>query len=98
MNNSSAWFKSHYPGARTKRIMIIPTKTLSRGAGFNDDVEIMRERNLRRLTDNVKAFFNEFRNLNFSNLSESKIQGFIDAHKLGAHNLLTDYSEQPKSY
>ncbi len=78
--------------------MIIPTKTLSRGAGFNEDVEIMRNRDLGRLTNNVRAFFSEFRNLDFSNLSESKIQGFIDTHKLGVSDILEQYSEQPKSY
>jgi hypothetical protein len=98
MNNASAWFRKHYPGATAKRIMIIPTKTLSRGAGFNEDVEIMRDHNLRRLVSNVRAFFNEFRNLDFANLSESKVQGFVDAHKLGVANLLAEYSEQPKSY
>jgi len=98
MNNASAWFRKHYPGAKVKRIMIIPTKTLSRGAGFNEDVEIMRNRDLGRLTNNVRAFFSEFRNLDFSNLSESKIQGFIDTHKLGVSDILEQYSEQPKSY
>jgi replicative superfamily II helicase len=98
MNNASAWFRKHYPGAKVKRILIIPTKTLSRGAGFNEDVEIMRDRNLRRLASNVRAFFNEFRNLDFANFSESKVQGFIDAHKLGVTDFLKEYSEQPKSY
>lgn len=98
INNASAWFKQHYAGAKVKRILIIPTKTYSKGAGFNEEVEIMRETNLKRLTKNVKAFFNEFRNLDFTNLSESKVQSFIDAHKLDVQSLITEYSEQPKSY
>jgi hypothetical protein len=98
MNNASAWFKKLYIGAKVKRILIIPTKTLSKGAGFNDDVEIMRNHNLQRLTKNVKAFFNEFRNLDFSSLSENKVQGFIDIHKLDITSLLTEYSEQPRSF
>jgi replicative superfamily II helicase len=98
MNNASAWFRKYYPGAKVKRIMIIPTKTLSKGAGFNEDVEIMRNNNLQRLTRNVKTFFSEFRNLDFTSLSESKVQSFIDTHKLGVSNLLTEYSEQPRSY
>lgn len=98
MNNASAWFRQHYPGAKVKRILIIPTKTLSRGAGFNEDVEIMRSYNLDRLVNNVRAFFNEFRTLDFANLSESKIQEFIDTHKLSVNSLQTEYSERPKSY
>jgi hypothetical protein len=98
INNASAWFKQHYSGAKVKRILIIPTKTLSKGAGFNDEVEIMRQYSLRRLTKSVKAFFNEFSNLDFANLAESKVQSFIDAHNLDVQSLLTEYSEQPKSY
>ena len=98
INNASAWFKKHYAGAKVKRIMVIPTKNYSSGAGFNEEVEIMRESNLKRLTKNVKEFFNEFRNLDFNNLSESKVQSFIDTHKLDVQSLITVYSEQPKSY
>ena len=54
--------------------------------------------NLQKLTENVKSFFNEFRYLDFANLSESKIQGFIDSHKLDIPSMLSEYSEQPKSY
>jgi len=98
MNNASAWFKKYYAGMKVKRILVIPIKNLSKAAGFTDDVEIMRENNLRHLTKNVKAFFGEFRNLNFADLSESKIQEFIDTHKLGVENLLSEYSEQPKLF
>ncbi len=98
MNNAIAWFKQNYTSAKIKSVMIIPTKTLDRGAGFNEDVGIMRNHNLQRLTSNVKAFFSEFRNLDFANLSESKVQSFIDAHKLSTSALLAEYSEKPKSY
>lgn len=96
MNNASAWFRKCYPGANVTRIMIIPTKTLSKAAGFNESVHIMRDGNLRRLVSNVKAFFNEFRNLDCGNLAESKIQGFITAHKLDATDVMTEYSEKPR--
>jgi hypothetical protein len=96
MNNASAWFQKKYSGAKVKRIMIIPTKLISRAAGFTDNVEIMRETKLKKLRDNVRAFFNEFRTLDFSNLSENKIQNFIDLHNLSVSNLLEDYSEEPR--
>jgi hypothetical protein len=56
----------------------------------------MRETKLKKLRDNVRAFFNEFRTLDFSNLSENKIQNFIDLHNLSVSNLLEDYSEEPR--
>ncbi len=98
MNTSSAWFNKNYAGTKVKRILIIPTKSLSKAAVFSDDVEIMREHSLKKIRDNVRAFFKEFRNLDFANLSESKIQSFIETHKLAISNLLEDYSEAPKVY
>jgi replicative superfamily II helicase len=98
MNNALVWFRKNYSGAKVKSIMIIPTKTISRGAGFSEDVEIMRNHNLQCLIRNIKALFNEFRTLDFANLSESKIQSYIDVHKLGVIHLLSDYSEKPKIY
>jgi hypothetical protein len=98
MNNAIAWFKNNYPGAKSKRILIIPTRTLSRGAGFNEEVEIMRDHKLKGLASNVKAFFGEFRNADFTNISESRVQSFIDVHALGVSDLLAKYSEKPKSY
>jgi len=97
MNNAAAWFKKNYVGAKVKRVLIIPTKTLSKAAGFSDDVEIMRDNSLKRLTSKVKAFYSEFRNLDFANLSASKVQSFIDAHKLDIQSILSEYSEKPKS-
>jgi replicative superfamily II helicase len=98
MNTSSAWFKKNYAGTKVKRILIIPTKSLSKAAVFSDDVEIMREHSLKKLRDNVRAFFREFKNLDFADLSEGKIQSFIETHKLSISNLLEDYSEAPKVY
>jgi hypothetical protein len=98
MNNASAWFRQVYPGLKVKCVLIIPTKTLGNGAGFNEPVEIMRDPSLDHLTRNVRSFFNEFRNLDLSNLSETKTQSLLDMHKLGVSDLLSVYSEPPKSY
>ena len=98
MNNASAWFQKNYPGAKVKRIMIIPTKRLSRAAGFTEDVEIMRVYHLKQLTRNVRAFYNEFRNLEFGSLSENKIQNFLDTHNLSVSDMLEKYSDPPKFY
>lgn len=59
-NNSYSWFTENYPGARVHPVMIINTKTLGDGAGFNMEVTIMRERGLRNLCRNVKSFYQEF--------------------------------------
>lgn len=96
MNNALAWFRKNYLGVKVKSIMIIPTKTVSRAAGFSESVQIMREQKLKKLRTNVRAFFNEFRNLDFGNLSENKIQVFLDSHQISVTNLIDDYCEEPR--
>jgi len=95
INNACAWFKQNYGTSKVKRIMIIPTKKLGYGAGFNEDVGIMRKGKLGKLTSNVRGFFNEFKDLDLKNLSEKKIQEYLSFHKLNVEKILTDYSEKP---
>jgi replicative superfamily II helicase len=97
MNNACAWFTQKYPGAKVTRLMIIPGKKVARGAGFNEEVSIVRERSLKRLCANVRAFFQEFRTLDFKSLSETKVQQLVDTHKLSVDDLLSGYCEPVKS-
>lgn len=97
MNRSSAWFAKYYTGAKVKRVMIIPTDRLSSAAGFIDEVEIMRQQELQALTGNVRRFFSEFRNVDFKDLSEKKVQQLIDAHKLSVDAILTEYTKPVRS-
>ncbi|MGH7146468.1 MAG: DEAD/DEAH box helicase family protein [Nitrospiraceae bacterium] len=94
MNNACAWFKNHYGSAEVKRVMIIPTKKVSPAGGFNEEVQVMREHNLKKLVSNIRAFFNEFKGLDLRDLSESKIQEFLELHGLSVPKLLADYSEK----
>ncbi|MEP7336154.1 MAG: DEAD/DEAH box helicase family protein [Acidobacteriota bacterium] len=92
MNNSIAWFRKHYREAVVKLIMVHPAKRLGSGAGFNESVEIMGDRELKRLKQNVRSFFNELKGLDLKDLSESKIQTFLQLHKLTVEDLMTIYS------
>lgn len=96
MNNACAWFKRNYPSAEVRGIMIVPTNQVNKAGGFNEKVEIMRKRNLGKLTENVHKFFMEFKYLDPKDLPEKKIQELIDLHKLNVDNLLNDYSEKPQ--
>ncbi|MBI4222618.1 MAG: DEAD/DEAH box helicase family protein [Planctomycetes bacterium] len=91
MNNACAWFVKKYPGAKATKIMIIPTNKVNSSAGFNDEVKIMREKELGKLTKSVKAFFTEFKNLDFNDLSERKIQKLLNVHKLSVDDILKCY-------
>ncbi|MEW9673523.1 DEAD/DEAH box helicase family protein [Ammoniphilus sp. 3BR4] len=97
MNNACAWFSKNYGEISIKRIMIINTRKVASAAGFNYPVEIMREKHLKKLTDNVKKFFLEFKHLDLKSLSEKKIQELLQTHKLIVDDLVSDlYSETPR--
>lgn len=97
MNNACAWFAQKYPGAKVTRMMVIPAKKVAQGTGFIEEVFVMRERGLKRLCANVRAFFQEFRSMDFKSLSEAKVQQLADTHKLSVDDLLSGYCEPIKS-
>ncbi|UNC92142.1 DEAD/DEAH box helicase [Candidatus Contubernalis alkaliaceticus] len=96
MNNACAWFSKTYGDAQVKRLMIIPTKKVSHAAGFNLNVEIIREGNLKRLTTNVNNFFMEFKNLDLMDIPDKKVQEYLTLHRLTVDDLLGSYSEIPR--
>ena len=95
MNNASAWFERVYPGAKVTRILIIPTKKVAPSAGFNEAVVILREKGLKRLTRNVRSFFDGFRDLDLRDLSEKKVQSLLEAHHLRIEDLAS-YAEEAR--
>lgn len=96
MNNACAWFTRHYPGVLVTNIMIIPTKKLGNAAGFNEPVRIMRKHSLDKLTRNMRAFFQEFRGLDFGSISANAVQQLLKTHQLSVDQLTGEYSESPK--
>ncbi|QCT01397.1 restriction modification system DNA specificity protein [Paenibacillus algicola] len=97
MNNACAWFTKNYGDVPVKRIMIIPSKKVNNSTGFNYPVEIVRDGNLRKLNNNVKAFFTEFKQMDLSDLSDTKIQELLVLHKLTADDIINLYSENPRT-
>ncbi|MDP1814181.1 MAG: DEAD/DEAH box helicase, partial [Leadbetterella sp.] len=96
MNTHSAWFENIYGDAKCKRILIFPTIKLSYHADFTHPVEIMRKNTLNKLKNNVRSFFKEFSVYVLHEVSDQKIQQFIDGHNLDISSLLTIYSERYK--
>lgn len=97
MNNACAWFTKNYQGAKAKRVIVIPAGKLAPGAGFTEEVEIMRKTELNRLTKRIRGFFAEFSSLDFRNLSPKKVQSFLDTHYLAVDALLKEYSKPPRN-
>ena len=97
MNNSIAWFNKCYRGANVKCILVIPTNIVGSAAGFNEEVEILKSKQLRKLTFRVRAFFMEFKNLDLRDLSEKKAQELIDIHELSIKDLLSKYTVKTKT-
>ena len=95
MNNACAWFGNHYNSDNVKNVLIIPTKNISKAAGFNEKVMIMRKSGLNKLRGNVGNFFNEFRSFDLNNLTDAQIQLSLKTHNLTEENILSDYFEEP---
>ena len=94
MNTHCGWFENQYNDSPVKRILIIPTKTVSYHADFTHEVEIMRRGKLKSLRNSVKGFFKEFNKYEIDSMSDEKIQEFINTHKLDIVSLLNNYSEK----
>jgi replicative superfamily II helicase len=98
MNNSIAWFRANYQGASVRNIMVHPSKQLGQGAFFNEEVLIMRDRQLRMLQQNIRSFFNEFKAIDLNDLSESKVQEYLNTHKLRVENIIGLYCIAPTQH
>ncbi|HEC67668.1 MAG TPA: DEAD/DEAH box helicase [Candidatus Desulfofervidus auxilii] len=93
MNNHCGWFESEYGSVPVKRILIIPIRILSKEANFTHEVFIMRKGMLRKLKKNIKNFFKEFKNYNINEISDEKLQQFLNSHELDMNSLWTNYIE-----
>jgi len=63
-------------------MLIIPTVQLSYEADFTHKVDIMRRNKMRSLKDAIKSFIKEFMPYDINEISEERIQTFINFHKL----------------
>lgn len=93
MNTHSAWFESVYGTNKVKRILIIPTRTLSYYSDLTHHVEVMRKGNLNKLKSNIRSFFMSFMSYVISDLSDEIIQEQLDGNKLDIDSLKTEYTE-----
>lgn len=94
MNNHCGWFIDQYgPDVIVKRIMIIPTRKLSRDANFTHEVTIMRKNKLRDFKNNIRSFLKEIKLYELSDISETKLNQMLINHHLDNDSLLTSYSE-----
>ena len=97
MNRSNAWFDRHYHGYNVKRLIIHPSHQVQSAAAFtHDDVEIMREAELRQFVKSIREFFKSFESMNFRDLSIRQIHQLIIIHKLSIPDLLSVYSKKPR--
>ncbi|NEO02888.1 MAG: hypothetical protein F6K50_48470 [Moorea sp. SIO3I7] len=94
MNNHCAWFEKEYQTSQVKRLIIITTKNASNQGDFAYEVEVMRKRKLEDLKKHVTDFFKEFKKYNINEISDTKIQEWIDVHNLDINSLKTNYSEK----
>lgn len=92
-NNNIAWFKRFYPGAKVSYTMVIPTKKVKSNTGFNEAVFVLRDRGLKKLVKNARAFVVSFKGSDLSSLSDEIVSGSIQQHKLGVETFVDEYFE-----
>ena len=94
MNSHCAWFEEEY-GKDTKvsRFLIIPTKELSYYGDFTHEVHIIRRNKLKRFKESIKRFIKELAPYNISDISDEKLQEFLNIHKLNMEDMVEEYSE-----
>ncbi|KRN68747.1 hypothetical protein IV70_GL000943 [Carnobacterium maltaromaticum DSM 20342] len=97
MNNSISWFNREYKNSIHTNFMIVGTKYFDPAGGFNEDVNIIREKMLNKLVKNVSDFTKEFKNTDFADISINKISQLLELHDLSIDSLKT-YSEESKPY
>ncbi|RLD80700.1 MAG: DEAD/DEAH box helicase [Bacteroidetes bacterium] len=93
MNSHCGWFESEYGKIPVSNVLIFPTKTLSYHANFTHKVMILRKGKLKNLKINIRSFYKELKNYKINEISDEKLQEFINAHNLEINNLKTDYFE-----
>jgi replicative superfamily II helicase len=94
MNRSAAWFDKHYPGMKVKRLMIHPAQKLESAGAFTHDVEVVRPAELKKLVRSVRAFFNAFEHVSFSDLAAHHIQKLVDSHGIALSDIVGSYSKR----
>ncbi|MFL5663386.1 MAG: DEAD/DEAH box helicase [Ktedonobacteraceae bacterium] len=92
MNRSCAWFGKYYIGSSVKNIIVHPSDYVSSAAAFTHEVEVMRERELKRLVETVRGFYKSFETQDFHDLSPVYIQKLVDAHNLSTSAILSNYA------
>ena len=94
MNRSSSWFEKHYPGKRSKRVIVHPAGKIESAAAFTHNVVGMRERDLKAFVKAVSSFFKSFESVDFHDLSPNRIQEMIDDYKISVNDIFTGYSSK----
>ncbi len=94
MNSSCAWFGKYYTGSSVKNILVHPSNYVPSATAFTHDVEVMRERELKRLVQVVRMFYKSFETQNFHDLSSVHIQELVDVHNLSISAVLSNYTKK----
>ena len=93
MNSHCGWFDDVYNTQKVERILIIPTRKLSKHANLTHTIKVMKKGKLKSLKSNVHSFLKELKNYHLHEISDQKFQELINTHKLDLESLKNDYTE-----
>src|SRR5262249_9045744 len=97
MNNAIAWFEETYPGTKVRHFMFIRARNIAEGAGFNRQVQVIRNGNLKKLRRHTGDFFREFAGHDLKDLSEGTIGQALDTHNLSVDAIQAAYGESTRT-
>ena len=93
MNKSCAWFDAQYKGTLCHRWIVIPTRKLTRKTSFTHEVVVLKKSGLAKLVNNVKKFTEQFKEVDFKDLSKRNIQELMNGYKLSIDDIYSEYTE-----
>ncbi|OZB61369.1 MAG: DEAD/DEAH box helicase [Lysobacterales bacterium 14-68-21] len=96
MNRSVAWFIKHYPGMKSRKLIVHPSYKEGSAASFLHEVEAVRTAELSELTMAVSAFFKSFETVDFGDLSPAHVQSLLDSHRLTVSHFLERFGKKIK--
>ncbi|MGH9496228.1 MAG: hypothetical protein ACRD3B_14610, partial [Candidatus Sulfotelmatobacter sp.] len=96
MNNHIAWFRNKYGEVKVDCVMVINAKNVGKGAGFSEEVEVLREGGLKRFVANVESFYREFKDYDLKDISEQRVNEWLNQHHLSTQDVLKNYTEKTR--
>ena len=97
MEEHCAWFEEEYGDAEVVSILTIPTTKLAEDAYFSHEIKILATKGLEHLKTSIRAFVNELKKYNLSDITADTLNSLLVAHKMYDNFFIQNFVEAPKN-